>query len=353
MYTAWKRRPPLREVPVSLGHSGGHALLAMVAVFVAALLTPGPATAAETPLGATAHEHAPGRGAHQGSGSQAQGVMYPLGRGTLHLGLELRTRSEAWNGYTVKRPAEGADDGVLLLRTKLLAEYHTASRQRLLLELQDSRYWWSRLGLGEFPSSCPFADHLDVRRAFIESPLTSDGRLALKLGRQTITYADKRVFGPGNWGNVGRYWWDAAKLSVKLGRVRTDVLWGQRVVRLPRDLDTAHDPYHMVGLYAIVPVSRGEFHLFLLDRRDHATVSGESGTGPSRVHSLGAYFERHLGHHWTAGGTLALQGGKRGGTASGPGAGTSWSGGSWTLVSNRTSPRKSALARATVTPMTA
>lgn len=304
MDTASKRRRRLRSVTVFLRRAS---------TLLSVLLLASVSAAWEQSLATTVAEHAPASRAQDKRGSQGQGVTYSLGTGTLHLGLRLRTRTEVWNGYTVKRPAEGANDHVLLLRTKLLAEYRTASKQRFLLELQDSRFWWNRLGLGEFPASCPFADHLDVRRAFVESPLTPNGRLSLKLGRQTITYADKRVFGPGNWGNVGRYWWDAAKLTVRLGRVRTDLLWGQRVIRLPEELDTCHDPYHMVGLYTIVPFSHGEAHLFLLDRRGHDTVLGESGSGPARVHSLGTYLEANLGRWWTANGTLAIQRGSRGG----------------------------------------
>ena len=244
---------------------------------------------------------------------QARGLSFSLGNGILRLGVELRTRSEVWHGYTVKGPLHGADDHALLLRTRLLAEYRHARGHRFLVELQDSRYWWSRLGLDDFPRTCPFANHLDIRRAFVESPLLDGGAVSVKLGRQTITYADKRVFGPGNWGNVGRYWWDAVKITARLGSVRTDLLWGQRVVREPTRLDTDHYPFHMLGLYTIVPVTAGELHLFLLERREHRPASGVAGAGPTRIHTGGVYFRSALGRHWTAEGTLAVQRGTRGG----------------------------------------
>ncbi len=40
--------------------------------------------------------------------------------------------------------------------------------------------------------------------------------MGLKAGRQSVSYADNRVFGPGNWGNVGRYWWDVVKLTLDI-----------------------------------------------------------------------------------------------------------------------------------------
>jgi len=38
---------------------------------------------------------------------------------------------------------------------------------------------------------------------------TGSSPFGFKAGRQQINYRDNRVFGPGQWGNVGRYTWDA------------------------------------------------------------------------------------------------------------------------------------------------
>jgi len=39
--------------------------------------------------------------------------------------------------------------------------------------------------------------------------------LSFKAGRQRIFYGDKRIFGPEQWGNTGRWIWDAIKFSYK------------------------------------------------------------------------------------------------------------------------------------------
>ena len=41
------------------------------------------------------------------------------------------------------------------------------------------------------------------------------------------------MFGPGEWGNVGRYWWDAAVLRLATDPVQVDLLYGQRVISEP------------------------------------------------------------------------------------------------------------------------
>lgn len=249
-------------------------------------------------------------------GAEETGTDLPnlqFGDGNLRLGLELRVRTESWNGYTVKGPGKDLRDHAILFRSKFLAEYLQPQGMHLLLELQDSRYGYSLLKEEDFPATCPFKDQLDIRRAFIETPVFGKEKLKLKVGRQTITYADKRIFGPGNWGNVGRYWWDAVKLSFRVGNVRTDFLWGQRVIREVDRLDTRHDPYHMLGLYSRIGQGKRQLHLFFLERREDKESSGEVKSGFSRVDTAGFWFSRPLFQHWEIQGTTAMQRGRRGG----------------------------------------
>ena len=42
-----------------------------------------------------------------------------------------------------------------------------------------------------------------------------------------ISYGDQRVFGPGNWGNTGRFAWDAATLKVDTRWFWSDVWVGK------------------------------------------------------------------------------------------------------------------------------
>ncbi len=250
-----------------------------------------------------------------GATGSAGEMGIPLPGGTLRLGIELRTRGEAWFGYTVKGPERETNDRALLFRTKLLGEYRHSKGHRLFLEIQDSRYGLSRLGPEDFPRTCPFEDQMEIRRAFVEASLAPGSALRLKVGRQTIAYADKRIFGPGNWGNVGRYWWDAARLSFRIHGIHTDILWGQRVIREPGRLDTDHDPYHMLGVYSILGSRRNLLHLFLLERREHHPSPGETASGLSRIRTAGAWFHVPWSAGWRLQGTVALQRGHRGGDA--------------------------------------
>ena len=59
----------------------------------------------------------------------------------------------------------------------------------------------------------PNEDAFELFDTYLELKNLFGKKLSLKGGRQTIAYGDKRVFGPGKWGNTGRYIWDAVKLS--------------------------------------------------------------------------------------------------------------------------------------------
>jgi len=109
-----------------------------------------------------------------------------------------------------------------------------------------------------------------------------------KAGRQAITYADRRIFGPGEWGNVGRYWWDAAKVYQHTDPAKVDLLYGQRIVSDPSHFNDDHYPFHMAALYAqfkqftnrAFTVKPDAFYVGRCDT--HGNLVGESGVGGER-----------------------------------------------------------------------
>ena len=49
---------------------------------------------------------------------------------------------------------------------------------------------------------------------------------AVILGRQKIAYTDFRVFGPGSWGNTGRWSWDAVRLLFEKKKWKGGIWFG-------------------------------------------------------------------------------------------------------------------------------
>ena len=236
----------------------------------------------------------------------------PLGPGKLSMDLSVRSRWEHYGNYDVRGYGTDEADELLLLRTQLglaylLRPYGAQSAARLYLQIQDARHWFSDLEPDDFPQTCPYFDQADVRQAFVEYRRIGGTPLGFKVGRQSISYADNRVFGPGDWGNVGRYWWDAAKLYLETEAVQLDLIYGRRVICEPLRCDDRHYDFDVLAAYAQfkhLPVRLDAFYVLRYD--DHGGVRGESGTGDQRTHSFGLYLDAARGG-WDYGGTVVGQ----------------------------------------------
>lgn len=224
------------------------------------------------------------------------------GPGRLDLGLNIRTRYEHLDNFNVHHYGAGTEDDVLLFRTRLSADYRFAERAHTLVELQDARYWLSDLALADFGRSCTYFDEFDLRQAYIEWRRIGASPLGVKLGRQILLYGDRRVFAPAEWGNVGNYWWDAAKFYYDTDAVQMDAFYAQRVLSEPKDWNFDHWPYHVGGIYARVkrlPVTLDAFYVIKHDWSGRA--QGESGTGNETRHTFGLFSERPAGNGWDYG----------------------------------------------------
>ncbi len=174
----------------------------------------------------------------------------PAGPGKLDIGFDLRTRYEYTDNFDVRRYGTETSDNLLLLRTRLNLDYKFTDQAHVFVEFQDARYWLSDLNRSLWTENCPFYDEFDLRQAFLEWKHIGDSPFGFKAGRQSISYADRLVFGPGEWGNVGRYWWDAARLCYTTEPVQVDLLYGQRIISEPTHWNDEHYPFQMFAAYA-------------------------------------------------------------------------------------------------------
>lgn len=219
----------------------------------------------------------------------------------LDVRLNIRSRYETLENFTVRNYAAGKDD-VLLLRTRLSFDYRWSGVAHGLVELQDARYWLNRLSRSDFGQSSSYFDELDLRQAYVEWKKLGQSRFGLKLGRQILVYGDRRVFAPAEWGNVGNYWWDAAKVSFGGARMQADFFYARRVLSEMKDWNFDHHPYHVAGAYARVlqlPVSLDAFYVAKGDWS--GGVRGEIGPGDEQRHTWGIFSERRIADGWDYG----------------------------------------------------
>lgn len=253
-----------------------------------------------------------GSSAQQRSGpAEPQGFGKDLRAGPLRidLGAELRLRYEYDDELTLRGYAPGARDGFLLERTMLNAAARYGTAVRAVLQLRDAHALGSSLSDGDFPQSNPIHDPLDVRQAFAEWLHIAGSPLGLKLGRQQISYGDQRLFGPGLWGNTGRYAWDAAMIKVDTRWYGVD-LWAGRPIENRPDRwpdRAAEGPTAAVGYVQVkgLPLRLDLFHAVKYD--GSGGYKGESGAGSLRSHSSGFQLEGIAAGRFGYGATLVVQ----------------------------------------------
>ena len=238
----------------------------------------------------------------------------PLGPGTLDIDLQFRTRYEHSNDFNIRRYNQDEHDELLMMRTWLGFDYTFAEEAHAYVMFQDARSYLSDLYREQFPLTSPYFDQADVRRAYVEMKHIGGSPLGFKIGRQAWAYGDKRLIGPSNWGNVGGFWWDAAKVYVDTDPVQVDLFFGQRVIREQIRWDNRHFDYDAWGAWAHLKKLPCTLDLFYIMRYDdHGGVRGERTTGDIRRHTVGVYGAGTFAKNWDWQGTLAAQFGIQGG----------------------------------------
>lgn len=126
--------------------------------------------------------------------------------------------------------------------------------------MYDSRSWGSSLDADDFTKNPGTADeyrmsyyddHLELFETYLRRHGLFHKNLTFTLGRQQLGYGDRRVFGPGKWGNTMGWLWDAAHVSYKEDKDFIDLWYGQTRIKEPDDFSVANKHrYQGVGLYS-------------------------------------------------------------------------------------------------------
>jgi len=214
-----------------------------------------------------------------------------IGPGELDLGGRLRYRYEYQDNFSVQKYGAGQTDPILLMRTRISLGYRLPQKARFFVQFQDARYALSDLRRDNFGPSCPYWDELDLRQAFFEWRGIGNAPLGFKIGRQTIYYGDNRIFGPGDWGNVGRYTWDGGRILGRTSIVDVDVFTAQRILYLKDEFDSDHYPYKVYAAYGqIKSIPKHKVDVFYIVKWDSdKTTKGKTGLGELLVNTVGFY----------------------------------------------------------------
>ena len=238
----------------------------------------------------------------------------PLGPFRFDLGGSVRFRYELRDDFSQQRYADRRTgdlrrDGFLLQRVRLELTVRFAEEARLFVQLQDSRAHGSDFTEDDFPvviHSCPFWHPLDLRQAYLEWLHIGGTPIGIKVGRQAIFYGDNRIWGPGEWGNVGRYTWDAVKLIVDTEVAEVHGIFANRVRYDPHSFDEHNRRLDAFGVYAMVKRLPFKLDLFWVGKRSRpeVVVNAKGATADIDTHTCGFHIDGKAGR-WDYGGTLA------------------------------------------------
>ncbi len=190
--------------------------------------------------------------------------------GTLLFKVEIRERFETLDGMNKKTYGNSSldpngnvkgesDDRLLVQRIIAGFSYEQGGNIRCSIRMYDARVWGWSLDTDDFVKNAGTADefimnpneeYFELYDANVELKNLLMQGLTAKLGRQIIWYGDKRIFGPGSWGNSIGWLWDAAHFSYKKGDHFVNAWYGQTKTKDPESFSlTAKHAYQGFGLY--------------------------------------------------------------------------------------------------------
>jgi len=233
-----------------------------------------------------------------------------IGEYHLSIGGTYRLRYEFQDEYDIKKYGTGDHENFLLSRFRLNFDFKFRNL-KAFVQFQDARVFGSPFDDSDFNLSNPYHDVMDIRQAYVD--YDAGENLEVMLGRQEIEFADRRIFGPGNWGNTGRYVWDAARLRYHNSLIDSHFLAGRYIIADPDRWPNKHasGPTAYAN-YTMIKNLPFDFDVFyVLKRDDHGNTQGEKGEGNLTSHSLGFRVDGTIGR-WDYGTTFVRQFGRWG-----------------------------------------
>lgn len=151
----------------------------------------------------------------------------------------LRLEGYAYGGFN-----PGNDEMYLLNRFRWQVILRPARWLRVFAETQDSRVFWKK----QHPSAPPYENTWDLRQAYADFGDVEKSPVALRFGRQEMSYGTERIIGVSSWSNTSRSF-DAAKLILRHGKVRADLFAASVVVLQNGTVGSVQPGNNTYGIY--------------------------------------------------------------------------------------------------------
>jgi hypothetical protein len=186
--------------------------------------------------------------------------------------LTVRYRFELWDGFNSKNYGDDGPDAIGKLNDKFLLQriipglIYNKGKISAAFHMQDSRAFGWSLSEKNYPDlyrSCepgsetsyymmnPQEEFFEIYDLYFEYRELIKN-LSVKIGRQKIFYGDWKIFEMSQWGNTGRYTWDAIKVSYRKNDEYIDIFGGGTKTHDPHKTYApfTHLEYLGGGIYA-------------------------------------------------------------------------------------------------------
>lgn len=215
-----------------------------------------------------------------------------IGSSILSISGQLRLRYEHFDGFGLKGYNPSEEDDLLLERIRIDFSFQHSTQKFLFIQMQDAHAFLTHYRDRNFPDSNPIEDTLDVRQLYIQWLNIKGSPFGFRIGRQEISYGDQRVFGPGQWGNTGRYAWDAIMMKINTKWFDND-LWVGKYLTYKSD-EWINKP--IKNFYTIVNYTQLKNLPFILDvfyvfKKDRRRSSTSGGMNELNLNSIGFQME--------------------------------------------------------------
>jgi hypothetical protein len=220
--------------------------------------------------------------------SDDSAIAQPENTKLLSIGGTYRLRGEFLDGFNIRTYGTGTCEDYLLSRLRLEFDLRLTANFRIHTQIQDAEAFGLSFSDEDFlGGNNPYHDPFDINQLYLEWwPIKKVG---LRIGRQAISYGDRRVFGPGDWGNTGRYAWDALRLEINEKSFTSHWLIGRFVLHDPDRWPNASAPgptaYASYNTIKSLPFQLDIFYIYKHDGR--GSIKGEKGAGDLSSHSAG------------------------------------------------------------------
>jgi hypothetical protein len=208
----------------------------------------------------------------------------------LNVDFDIRYRFESWNNMNVKYYGESGknqigsvNDDFLLQRIITGFDFKPTEDIEMSLHLQDSRAFGWSLSNNQFPDAFKVGDNKTSNSYYIKNPNEEFfelydlsfkfsnilNNMSIIAGRQKISFGDNKIFGPGEWGNSGRWNWDAIKVEYLLDDLELNFWTGGTKINDPNvtSIPFFNTEYYGIGSYDRIKVSNNlHFEPFLASK---------------------------------------------------------------------------------------